>query len=77
MQHWCNGSISAFQAGGTGSSPVCCSNNSIGKEERKMVSIMFETKQKVLNYLRKHNIDFWHIVYIAESSDGCELVYRR
>lgn len=42
-----------------------------------MVSIMFETKQKVLNYLRKHNIDFWHIVYIAESNDGCELVYRR
>ena len=42
-----------------------------------MVSITFETKKKVLNYLRKHNIDFWHIVYIAESSNGCELVYRR
>ena len=27
MSHWCNGSITAFQADGEGSSPLCDSNN--------------------------------------------------
>ena len=41
-----------------------------------MVSVMFKTKKKALDYLKKHGIVFWDIVYIVESTDGCELVYK-
>lgn len=38
---------------------------------------MFKTKQEALEYLREHDISFWDIVYIAESTDGCKLVHRK
>lgn len=70
------GSISAFQAGGTGSSPVCYSNKYYERGCKRMISVMFETKQKALDYLKERGIIFWDILYIAESVDGCELVYK-
>lgn len=46
MQHWCNGSTSAFQTDSAGSTPVCCSSRTGVAVRQRAVRRLWKTSEK-------------------------------